>query len=104
MFNRTLAPACLLVSLLTVSCSLCSRGAEWVEYAGKTGPGQGKRIVLISGDEEYRSEQALPMLAKILAFRHGFSCRVLFPINPADGIIDPVTLTNIPGMDALDAA
>jgi Trehalose utilisation len=59
---------------------------------------------LISGDEEYRSEQALPMLAKILAFRHGFSCRVLFPINPADGIIDPVTLTNIPGMDALDAA
>lgn len=103
MLNRTQAPAYLLVSLLAVSCSLSSRAAEWVEYAGKTGPGRGKRIVLISGDEEYRSEQALPMLAKILAFRHGFSCRVLFPINPADGTIDPVTLTNIPGMDALDA-
>ena len=44
------------------------------------------------------------MLAKILAVRHGFTCTVLFPINPADGTIDPVTLTNIPGMAALDSA
>ena len=44
------------------------------------------------------------MLAKILAVRHGFKCTVLFPINPADHTIDPVTLTNIPGMEALDSA
>jgi len=44
------------------------------------------------------------MLAKILAFRHGFKCTVLFPINQADGTIDPVTLTNIPGIEALDSA
>jgi len=29
---------------------------------------------------------------------------VLFAINPADGTIDPLTLTNMPGMAALDAA
>src|SRR6266516_5036727 len=77
---------------------------DWVVYEGKAGPGRGKHIVFISGDEEYRSEEALPMLAKILAVRHGFKCTVLFPINPRDGTIDPVIQTNIPGMQALDSA
>lgn len=47
---------------------------EWVVYEGQDGPGRGKQIVLISGDEEYRSEEALPQLGKILAKHHGFSC------------------------------
>jgi hypothetical protein len=78
--------------------------ADWVVYEGKQGPGLGKHIVLISGDEEYRSEEGLPMLAKILAVRHGFKCTVLFAINPQNGCIDPVVLTNIPGLEALDNA
>lgn len=78
--------------------------ADWATYEGKQGPGRGKHIVLISGDEEYRSEQALPMLARILSVRHGFKCTVLFAINPADHTIDPVILTNLPGMEALDSA
>ena len=77
---------------------------EWVVYEGREGPGKGKHIVLISGDEEYRSEEGLPMVAKILAVRHGFKCTVLFSINPADGTIDPTIQTNIPGVDALDSA
>ena len=77
---------------------------DWVVYQGKEGPGKGKHIVFLSGDEEYRSEEALPMLAKILAERHGFTCTVLFAINPADGTITPTILTNIPGMAALDTA
>jgi hypothetical protein len=81
-----------------------SSAADWVVYEGKNGPGQGKHIVFLSGDEEYRSEEALPMLAKILAVRHGFRCTVLFAINPADHAIDPTILTNIPGMEALDSA
>jgi hypothetical protein len=93
-------------------CLLCQQFAviglaqagQWVVYDGKLGPGQGKHIVLLSGDEEYRSEECLPMLAKILAVRHGFKCTVLFSINPADGLIDPVTQTNIPGIEALDTA
>lgn len=78
--------------------------AEGVVYQGSGGPGRGKHIVFLAGDEEYRSEEGLPMLAQILAARHGFKCTVLFAINPADGTIDPLTLTNMPGMAALDAA
>src|SRR5438105_15142638 len=95
--------ACLLLSLALTWCStVCA--ADFVTYTPKPGPGYGKHIVFLTGDEEYRSEEGLPMLAKILSQRHGFKCTVLFPINPADRTIDPVTLTNIPGMAALDTA
>jgi len=79
-------------------------GPGWVVYEGGEGPGSGKRIVLVSGDEEYRSEEALPQLGKILAVRHGFTCTVLFAVNPATGEIDPNCRTNIPGLEALDEA
>jgi hypothetical protein len=59
--------------------------------------------VLVSGDEEYRSEEALPQLGKILARRHGFKCTVLFAIDPKDGTINP-NVSNIPGLEALKAA
>ena len=71
---------------------------------GASGLGKGKHIVLVSGDEEYRSEQALPQLAKILAARHGFQCTVLFAIDPKDGTINPDRRDNIPGLEALDTA
>jgi type 1 glutamine amidotransferase len=86
--------ACYL-SALTV----CAK--DWVVYDGQQGPGRGKHIVFLSGDEEYRSEEGLPMLAKILAARHGFKCTVLFSVNPNDGTIDPNNTTNIPGLDQL---
>jgi type 1 glutamine amidotransferase len=57
----------------------------------------------MSGDEEYRSEEGLPMLGKILAVHHGFKCTVLFPIGK-DGVIDPNTQTNIPGIEQLATA
>jgi hypothetical protein len=76
----------------------------WVVYAGKDGPGKGKHIVLISGDEEYRSEEALPMLAKVLAKHHGFKCTVLFAIDPKDGTINPNRNDIIPGLEALEKA
>lgn len=49
-----------------------SMSKEWVEYEGKSGPGKGKHIVLIAGDEEYRSEEGLPKLAKIPRFPSRF--------------------------------
>ena len=76
----------------------------WVEYVGGAGPGEGRHIVLVSGDEEYRSEEALPQLGKILARQHGFRCTVLFAIDPKTGCIDPNVQDNIPGLDALDTA
>jgi len=80
-----------------------ARAADYAVYEGKTGPGLGEHIVFLSGDEEYRSEESLPQLAKILAQRHGFKCTVLFAIN-ADGAIDPNVRTNLPGAEALDSA
>ena len=79
-------------------------GDRWLVYEGTGGPGDGVRIVLISGDEEYRSEEALPQLAAILAFRHGFHCTVLFAIDPETGIINPNEQTNIPGLETLGTA
>ena len=92
------------ILLFQLGCAGLVPAADYVVYNGEKGPGQNKTIVFLAGDEEYRSEECLPMLARILAVRHGFKCTVLFPINPADGTIDPVTLTNIPGMEALDNA
>ncbi len=75
-----------------------------IVFEGASGPGKGRHIVLVSGDEEYRSEEALPQLAKILATHHGFKCTVLFSIDPATGAIDPDRQDNIPGLEALDHA
>jgi type 1 glutamine amidotransferase len=60
-------------------------------------------VVLISGDEEYRSEEAIPQLAKILSKHHGFRCTVLFAIDPKTGEVNP-NVSNIPGLEALQSA
>src|SRR5215471_14916818 len=70
---------------------------------GGDGPGKGKHIVLISGDQEYRSEEAIPQLAKILSKHHGFKCTVLFTVDPKDGTVNP-NINNIPGLEALQTA
>jgi len=49
---------------------------------------KGKHIVFIAGEREYRSEESLPALAKILAKHHGFKCTVLFTLAD-DGTIEP---------------
>ncbi len=77
---------------------------RWLEYPGGKGVGEGKHVVLVSGDEEYRSEEAMPQLAKILSKHHGFRCTVLFAIDPETGDIDPEQSDNIPGLEALDTA
>jgi type 1 glutamine amidotransferase len=79
------------------------RADDWVVYPGGDGPGKGKHIVLVSGDEEYRSEETLPQLGKILAKHHGFKCTVLFAIDPKDGTINP-NISNIPGLETLQSA
>jgi hypothetical protein len=84
--------------------SFAQAADEWVVYEGADGPGKGKHIVLISGDEEYRSEEALPQLGKILARHHGFKCTVLFAIDRKDGSINPDERGNIPGLEALGTA
>src|SRR5689334_18926954 len=81
-----------------------SHAADFLTVRGQSGPGQGKRVVFLTGDEEYRSEESMPQMAKILAQRHGFDCTVLFAINPATGAIDPNIKNNMPAAEALDSA
>jgi len=92
---------------VAISCLLCSAvnaDDSWVVLQGGNGPGSGKHIVFVTGDEEYRSEESMPQLAMILAVHHGFKCTVLFAINKETGEIDPVTVDNIPGLEALKTA
>jgi hypothetical protein len=79
-----------------------SSPAQWLTFEGK--PDMPK-IVLVSGDEEYRSEEALPQLAKILSTSHGFNCTVLFAQDPEKpGIVNPNYVKNIPGLENLKTA
>ncbi|MCL2305130.1 MAG: ThuA domain-containing protein [Planctomycetaceae bacterium] len=97
-----------LISLaLTLSFSWTCFAQEkaWSVFPGTSGlPGSGKSVVLVAGDDEYRSEQMLHQLGKILAKHHGFDCTVLYCINPENGEIDPVVLNNIPGLELLEQA
>lgn len=70
---------------------------DHLHLTAKLGTDNGKRIVLMAGDEEYRSEETCPMLAKILSQRHGFDCAVLFSQDPQGGFIDPNQQRHLPG-------
>ena len=98
--SHLLSLSCLSVLILAAA----GTAEERLVYEGGTGPGKGKHVVLVSGDEEYRSEEALPMLGKILSQRHGFRCTVLFSIDPDAGYIDPNNQKILPGMEALKDA
>lgn len=94
----------LLIVSLSLLAALPARAQQGsIRYEGTSGPGLGRRVVLLSGDEEYRSEEGLPMLAKILTRRHGFTCTVLFPLDP-DGTINPKNGASLSDPAALDTA
>ena len=106
MYVSMLAAAGVAVCFSGRAAFAAGKGAEeyGIVYEGSPGPGNGKHIVFVTGDEEYRSEESMPQLAKIAARRLGFKCTVLFAVNKKDGTIDPMTLDNIPGLEALDTA
>ncbi len=78
--------------------------ADFVTYQGRHGPGVGKQIVFLAGDEEYRSEESLVQLARILAVRHGFKCTVLFSMDAKDGTINPNASKSLGSPEFLDHA
>ena len=73
-----------------------------VVYKGESGPGLGKNIVFIATDHEYRGEETLPALAKILAKRYGFTCTVIFALDEQDNILPGGS--NLKGLELLDKA
>ena len=98
---KLFTPAMLLLVFLLAG--VVYAGSE-VVLKGNKGPGNGKHIVFLIGDEEYRSEDSMPQLARILAVRQGFTCTLLFAVNKETGEVDPETLDNIPGLQALKKA
>jgi type 1 glutamine amidotransferase len=99
------------LATILLTCVVCVgvRGAASAEnpnlvvYQGTKGPGAGKHIVFLAGDHEYRSEESLPALARILAKHYGFKCSVFFTTDPKTGFIEPGS-SNISGLEALRSA
>lgn len=92
-----------LFSLATASSLLAEAGPGWITYEPQGKVQQGKEVVLLAGDEEYRSEEALPQLAKILSERHGLRATVLFSYGE-NGMIDPKAGGTLGNPEALDTA
>ena len=94
-----------LLTLALLGSFAIAQAQDYLEIAANpVGAGKGKTIVLVAGDEEYRTEESMPMLAKILAKTHGFNCVVLFSTDEKEGYIDPNNQKNIRGTELLDNA
>jgi hypothetical protein len=99
--GRTAAiPAMLLAIAASAAAPARAQNPHLVTYQGEAGPGRGRHVVLLAGDHEYRSEEALPALARILARRYGFTCSVFFTTDPKTGFIEPGS-SHIQGLEAL---
>lgn len=96
---------CLLLGLLgfkTNPATVHPADAYKIVYKGEKGPGKGKNIVFVTTDHEYRSEESLPALARILAKRYGFTCTVIFGLDDNGNILPGSS--NLKGLAALDKA
>ncbi len=89
----------LLIAATFLAASL--NAEDWIHLSPPEGSANGKKIVFVTGDDEYKSETSMPMMAHILAEHHGFDCTVLFAINRKTGVIDTNQRDNIPGLEAL---
>jgi hypothetical protein len=63
-----------------------------VVYKGDKGPGVGKNIVFIATDHEYRGEESLPALARIMAKHYGFTCTVVYALDDNGNILPAVPM------------
>ena len=82
-----------------------THAADAVVYQGKAGSG-----ARASRSSSSRATRSIAPRKGCRCWRRSWPCGTgssapcVFPINPADGTIDPLTLTNMPGMAALDSA
>jgi Trehalose utilisation len=88
--------------LICSALSATALQASSVVYQGEAGPGQGKHIVFLASDHEYRTEETSPALARILAKHHGFKCTVVFGVDN-DGFIEAGS-SKVSGLEALEKA
>jgi type 1 glutamine amidotransferase len=101
--SQYLPTFCASLCALVLPALAAAQNPHLVTYEGQQGPGRGKHVVFLAGDHEYRSEEALPALARILARHYGFTCSVFFTTDPATGFIEPGSSV-IAGLEALRTA
>ncbi len=101
--TRYLSRLVVFTALLAAPGVSSAQNPHLVVYQGDQGPGHGKHIVFLAGDHEYRSEESLPALARMLAKHYGFTCSVFFTTDPKTGFIEPGS-SNIAGLEALKTA
>jgi len=83
---------------------MASRPAPAGEAATAAAPkSRTPHVVFVTGDEEYRSEESMPMLAKILHRDYEFKVTVCYAMDK-DGTINPNNLTDVTGLEAVDDA
>lgn len=87
----------LFTSLFLASCNPSPAPAAAPEDAAPP------HIVFVTGDEEYRSEESMPMLAKMAERELGVTTEVLFALD-SNGIVNPNVNDHIAGLEALERA
>ena len=59
-----------------------------------------QKVVFLTGDDEYRSEESMPMIARILERDYGFETKVGFSVDE-DGTVNPRAVQSITGTEEL---
>ncbi len=90
--TRWLALFIIVLGILFLASS-CSRKLDF----------RSKHIVFVSGEEEYRSEESFPIIAKILERETGAKVSFCFSVDSA-GYIDPNNTKHIAGLEKLKDA
>lgn len=95
----------LALSLLILALAGVTQAKDRLVFEPPGAEASPKHVVLIAGDEEYRTEETMPMLGKLLSQRHGFKCTVLFSLAAdGSGVIDPNNQQGLTGLEALSDA
>lgn len=90
--------------LLALTFCMPSFAQDTLVFDAKTSGADVPHVVLVSGDEEYRTEESMPMLGKILSQKHGIKCTVLFSFAAGEDYIDPNNQQGLRGLKALESA
>jgi len=91
-----------LSSAILATTSFAQAAADHLVFEAK-GKANGKHVVLLAGDEEYRSEESMPMLGQVLA-NNGFKCTVLFSMDKDNKFVDPNNQKSLSNPEALSSA
>lgn len=95
----------LVLLAIAVSLTGCKEGTNRPKEPKHTAPKSIKppHIVFVTGDEEYRSEESMPMLAKLAKRELNATVTICYALDSL-GTVDPNRADHIAGLEALDTA